>query len=202
MLAVSKSTMKSRGIDSHGLHPLFGYALLVAESRIPMMLIGPAGTGKSHLTEQVSTYLSSEAYPDGFPYGEAPMSAGASRSDLLGRHTINAEKPFVTAEAIERYSKGGVFSFEEIDRGDPSVLIVLNNALARGILFNPVNGENYSQHPDFVPVATANTMGLGANREYGTAERLDGATLDRFRMGRIFLPLDEGLEEEILFGRI
>jgi hypothetical protein len=210
MLAVSHSEMRSRGIDPHSTdnpkigkpHPLFGYALLIAESRIPMMLIGPAGTGKSHLTEQLANYMTTDAHPERLPYGESPMSAGASRSDLLGRHTINAEKPFITAEAIERFSKGGVFSFEEIDRGDPSVLIVLNNALARGILFNPVNGENYVRHADFVPVATANTMGLGANREYGTAERLDGATLDRFRMGRIFLPLDEDLEADILYGRI
>jgi len=202
MLAVSHSVMKSRGIESTGKHPLFGYALLIAESRIPMMLIGPAGTGKSHLAEQVADFLSSEEFPNGFPYGETPMSAGASRSDLLGRHTINAEKPFIAAEAVEKYSTGGVFSFEEIDRGDPSVLIVMNNALARGVLFNPISGESHVKHPDFVPVATANTFGLGANRDYGTAERLDGATLDRFRMGRIFLPLDEALEEEILFGRI
>lgn len=195
MLAVSRQVMKSRGIDSAGKHPLFGYALLIAESRVPMMLIGPAGTGKSHITEQLANYME-------LPYGEAPMSAGASRSDLLGRHTISAEKPFITAEAVERYSTGGVFSFEEIDRGDPGVLIVLNNALARGVLFNPVSGESHVKHEDFIAVSTANTFGLGANRDYGTAERLDAATLDRFRMGRIFLPLDEDLEEAMLFGKL
>ena len=195
MLAVSRQVMKSRGIDSEGKLPLFGYALLTAESRVPMMLIGPAGTGKSHLTEQLANFME-------LPYGEAPMSAGASRSDLLGRHTINAEKPFITAEAVERYSTGGIFSFEEIDRGDPGVLIVLNNALARGKLFNPVSGEVHEKSDDFIAVSTANTFGLGANRDYGTAERLDAATLDRFRMGRIFLPLDEALEDDMLHGRI
>jgi cobaltochelatase CobS len=51
---------------------------------------------------------------------------------------------------------------------------------------------------NFVPVSTANTFGLGANREYTARERLDAATIDRWRMGRIFIPLDNSVEESIL----
>jgi hypothetical protein len=194
MLEVSQRVMREREIDPEGKHALFGYVLLLVENRIPVMVIGPAGTGKSHITEQVADFLKME-------YDEAPMSSGASRSDLLGRHTINRERPFVSAKFPERYENGGVFSFEEVDRSDPSVMIVLHNALARERLENSISGETHRKSEDFAAVATANTFGLGANRQYTSGERLDAATIDRFRMGRVFLPIDENMEEEI-FDRV
>jgi hypothetical protein len=75
-------------------------------------------------------------------------------------------------------------------------MIVLHNALARERLFNTVSGETHAKSDDFAAAATANTFGLGANREYTSGERLDAATLDRFRMGRVYLPIDETMEEE------
>jgi len=169
-------------------HVLFGYALILAENRIPIMLVGPAGTGKSHLAGQIADYL-------GMRYGETPMSPGATRGDLLGRHTIGG---FISAEFVELYGGGGVFNFEEIDASDASMLIVLNNALASGRLYNSASGEMVEKHADFIPVSTANTYGLGANRDYTARERLDAATIDRWRMGRIFVSLDENVEASIL----
>lgn len=190
MLEVSERVMREREISPDGKHVLFGYVLLLVENRVPVMLIGPPGTGKSHIAEQVADFLD-------LKYGETPMSSGASRSDLLGRHTINAEKPFIPAEHTERYSAGGVFNFEEIDRSDPSVLIVMHNALARKTLYNSISGETHTKSADYAAVSTANSFGLGANRQTTTGERLDSATLDRFRMGRVYLPIDERMEEEI-----
>lgn len=192
---VSRKVMKDRKIDPAGKHELFGYILLLVEQGISIMLIGPAGTGKSHVAEQVANYLER-------PYGETGMSAGASRGDLLGRHTISKDKPWIVAQFNAMYSGGGLFNFEEIDRADPGVLIAMNNALAGKTLFNSVDGERYPRHEEFCAIATANTFGLGANRAYTSAERLDAATIDRFRMGRVFIPLDEAVEEDMLFGRI
>jgi hypothetical protein len=56
-LKVSREVMHSRGIDPSNKHMLFGYALLLVENRVPMMLIGPKGTGKSYLAKQVAEYL-------------------------------------------------------------------------------------------------------------------------------------------------
>jgi hypothetical protein len=195
-LALSQTIMKSRGITevvradgtTEKPHSLFGYALILAECRQPIMLIGPAGTGKSHLAAQLADYLE-------LKYGETPMSPGATRGDLLGRHTIGG---FISAEFVELYGGGGVFNFEEIDASDASMLIVLNNALASNRLYNSASGEMVDRSENFVPVSTANTFGLGANREYTARERLDAATIDRWRMGRIFIPLDNSVEESIL----
>lgn len=191
----SREVMADRGIlgktDRNGkrFHKLFGYALILAECRQPIMLIGPFGTGKSFLAKQLATHMQ-------LPYGETPMSPGATRGDLLGRQTIAG---FVAAECATRYGSGGFFNYEEIDSADPGMLIVMNNALASDELFNPVNGETIARHPDFCAISTANTFGLGANKDYTGRNRLDMATIDRWRMGRIFLPIDREVERSILY---
>jgi hypothetical protein len=168
-------------------HELFGYALLLAECRIPMMLVGPSGTGKSHLMGQIADYLE-------LAYGECPMTPGASRGDLLGRNTADG---FKSAEFAERYVGGGVFNFEEIDASDPQMLIVTNNAIESDRMFNPASGKTLIRHADNILGSTANTLGTGATREY-QRERLDGATRDRWRLGRVWLTTDRNLEKKIL----
>lgn len=194
-VGLSRQVMSDRGIPDGQYHELFGYALLLAEARVPIMLIGPFGTGKSFLARQLADYI----FGAGEKYSETPMTPGATRGDLLGRHTLAG---FITSEFVERYSTGGVFNFEEMDASDPSMLIVLNNALASDHLFNSSNGEVYEKHPDFIAVSTANTFGLGANRDYTGRERLDAATIDRWRCGRIFIALDETVEDGILDGTL
>jgi hypothetical protein len=193
--SLSAEIMKQRGIETEGKHELFGYALTLAEERQPIMLIGPAGTGKSFLAKQISDYLE-------VSYGETPMTPGATRGDLLGRMTANPNEPFILSQFAEIYSSGGVFNFEEIDAADPGMLLVLNNALAGEELFNSSNGNRYARHRDFIAVSTANTFGIGANKEFTGRERLDAATIDRWRMGRIYVGLDESVEEGILYGTL
>lgn len=185
------------GTDSRGyaFHKLAGYVLTLANARRNIMLIGAAGTGKSHIARQVAELISTDSHPEGLPYGETPMTPGATRGDLLGRHTISG---FIPSQFVEIYSGGGVFNFEEIDASDPSMLIVVNNALASDRLFNSVNGEVYMKHPDFIAFATANTFGLGADSRYTGREKLDLATIDRFRMARVLVDLDESIADGIM----
>jgi MoxR-like ATPase len=118
-VALSQEIMRERDLigktDSkgHPFHKLFGYALVLAENRQPIMLVGPHGTGKSHIAHQISDFL-------GLDYGETPMTSGATRGDLLGRFTASPDRPFIAARFDEIYGKGGVFNFEEIDASDPS----------------------------------------------------------------------------------
>jgi hypothetical protein len=190
-IAFSRSIMRERGIENAGYHKLFGYALILAEARQPIFLVGPAGTGKSRLLKQLAEYLE-------MPYGETPMTPGATRGDLLGRHTASPERPFIASEFSSIYGSGGVFNFEEIDASDPGMLIVLNNALAQDEFYNSSSGEMINKSENFIGAACGNTFGTGANREFTGRERLDAATLDRWRMGRIYIALDESIEDLIL----
>jgi AAA domain (dynein-related subfamily) len=184
-----------------GFHKLAGYVMkLCRASRgqgFGVMLIGPAGTGKSRIAKQAASLIKTEAHPNGLPYGEAPLTPGATRGDLLGRHTING---FIASDFVEIYSGGGVFNFEEIDAADPSMLLVVNNAIAGDELHNSANGQVYKKHPDFIAVGTANTFGLGSDSKYTGREKLDLATIDRFRMCRVLVSLDEALAESLMYG--
>lgn len=193
-VALSKSIMDERGIDPTGKHEMFGYILVLVENRVETMLVGPAGTGKSYLCKQIARYLN-------LPYGETPITAGATRGDLLGRMTANPQKWFILAKFPELYANGGIFNFEELDAGDARMLLVLNNALSSDTLYNSSNGSDYPKHADFCAMATANTFGTGATQEYTGRDKLDFATLDRFRMGRVWVALDETLEAHIATTR-
>lgn len=169
-------------------HQYLGYVLRLSDARIPIFLVGPSGCGKSFLAKDLSEALEME-------YGELPLTAGATPSWLAGAETISGYKsrPFV-----EIYGKGGVFCFEEMDAADPNMLLLVNNALANEAFTNPVTGKEIPKHPDFIPVATANTWGLGANRQYVGRERLDAATLDRWRVGRVEMDYDGSIEQAIV----
>jgi hypothetical protein len=192
---LSRQIAEEREIDMSDKHELFPYILTLVEERVPVMLVGPMGTGKSFLCAQIADYLN-------LPYGETACSAGATRGDFYGRLTANPDRPFILSKFSEIHSGGGVFNFEEIDAALPEILIALNNALAGDRFFNSSNGEEYKMHPDFIAMATANTWGTGASRMYNARERLDGATLDRWRMGRVLIELDERIEMNIALSKL
>lgn len=171
-----------------GAHQYLGYAVILAEARIPIFLVGPSGSGKSFMARDLADYLEAD-------YGEIPLTAGATPSWLTGAETISGYKsrPFV-----EIYAEGGVFCFEEMDAADPNMLLLVNNALANESFTNPVTGQEVEKSRNFIAVATANTWGLGANRQYTGRERLDAATLDRWRVGRIEIDYDQNVEKIII----
>jgi hypothetical protein len=161
-------------------HHMTGYILKLAQARIPIMLVGPAGTGKSTVLRQCSDLME-------LPYGECPMTAGATPSWLLGAETM---KGYKTRPCMERLALGGFFNFEEIDASDANMLLVSNQILSAESYFNPVTGDEIVKHENFVVCSTANTFGLGATRAFSARERLDDATRDRWRMGRVWIDFD------------
>lgn len=176
-----------------GSHKALPYALALVNAGLPVLCVGPMGSGKSTIARQVAAALEVE-------YAECPITAGATPSWLAGAYTLDG---FIGRPFLDRYTEGGVFNFEELDAAEPNMLIVLNNALANDQFFNPVNGKRYPRsngNNPFIPFATANTLGGGANREYTGRERQDAAALDRWRMGRIWVDVDEELERHIALG--
>jgi len=175
-----------------GYHKLSPYIRKLAEARIPILLVGDKGTGKSYIAKQLSEEL-------GLEFGYLSLNGATTPSWFFGNWTPDPSSPYKTRPLRELYRNGGVFCIDEIDAGEPNMLLVLNNLISSDILDCPMTGEKINKHPDFIVIATANTFGLGANKEYRGRERLDDATLDRFRMGRVVFTLDEKLERKLLF---
>ena len=59
---------------------------------------------------------------------------------------------------------------------------------------NRIEKPYAKQHKDFVLVASANTVGKGANRIYVGRNAQDEASLDRFRIGQVEMDYDRALE--------
>ena len=149
-----------------------------------VMMVGPAGTGKSTIAEQTADAL-------GLAYYSISLSPQTPASQILGY--MQAEGEYVRTLFREAYEHGGLFHFDEIDNAHPSVLAVINAALANGAMAFP--DGMIKRHDDFRVVASANTYGRGANRAYVGRQAIDAATLDRFTIETI--EIDEALEDAL-----
>lgn len=158
-----------------------------------IMLVGPSGSGKSRVAEDVAKILK-------LRFGCESCSAGMSESRLIGRSIPNLtggpnayEPPPSRMDLL--YKEGGVMCLDEIDGMDPNVLIVMNSGLSNGHWTVPNNAEPVlRRHKMSVLIATANTYGNGANRMYCGRNQLDAATLSRFAGAVIEVDYDKALE--------
>lgn len=173
------------------VRPEFQDILVSAACGLNILLVGPAGCGKTHLAHQVA-----EAMGRGF--ASISCTAGMSESALQGWMLPGDGGSFeyVTSDFVRMYEEGGVFLFDEVDAADPNTLLFINQALANGSFYLPQRKGRtlVKRHTDFVCIAAANTFGTGANMTYAGRERLDESTLDRFRAGTVLLDYDTKFE--------
>lgn len=166
------------------VHKVFDQVLAAVGAGLPVMLVGPAGTGKSHLAYQVAKAL-------GLDYYAQSVCAQTTRSELLG--FIDAGGVYRPSLFRKAFESGGLFLFDEIDAGNPNVLAVLNAALANGHMGFP--DGMIAKHDRFRVIAAANTFGRGADRQYVGRQQLDAATLDRYVT--IYMDYDTELERAL-----
>ncbi len=184
-----------KGKVSGLVHEAFEAVMARAVAGVPVLMVGPAGSGKTHLAGSVAKALNREFVFDSF-------SPGVGEGKLEGRLLpIEAGGKFVyvSSKFVDAYEKGWCYLADEVDNADPSTISVLNAALANGHMSVPSRTENRvaTRHADFVFMAAANTYGNGADRVYVGRNQLDGATLDRFRMGTVDIKYDKRLEKSI-----
>jgi MoxR-like ATPase len=169
------------GSDAHEVLP----ELLVAlHARCHVLLVGPAGTGKSMLAKHAALALD-------LPFQALSLGPTTPMSKVFGYYDAHGQyhdTPFRRA-----FEHGGVMLLDELDNGHPGLLAELNQALALGSC--AFADGMIDAHPDFRLVATGNTYGAGGDRQYAGRQTLDSATLDRFVV--IDVVIDEGLEERI-----
>jgi energy-coupling factor transporter ATP-binding protein EcfA2 len=150
-----------------------------------VMLVGPAGCGKTTIGEHTAKALQ-------LPFNIT--STINETHELIGfvdGHGTYHRTPF--RDAFER---GGVWIADEIDAWDANALLAANAALANGFCNFPDKPEPIYRHTDFRMIATANTFGTGADRIYVGRNELDAASLDRFAV----IDVDYDLTLERLFA--
>lgn len=161
--------LETKLLDDEPRHFLFPDILTTVNANIPTALIGPAGSGKSTVVEQVAKALEFKFYLQNSVTGAHEL---AGYLDAHGRYNTTT---FRTA-----FENGGVFFIDEVDTSDAGALKWLNSALANGNAMFPDKPDPVNRHPKFRAIIAANTYGTGADRMYVGANQLDASTLDRF----------------------
>jgi hypothetical protein len=174
------------GVELSGtalMHHKFPLLAAAVAARVNVMLVGPAGSGKTTAVEKVAQALNLPFYGTG---------AVSSEYKLTG--FIDAQGRIVSTAFRKAFEFGGVFLFGETDGSMPGALLAFNTALANGWMDFPDGAVQ--KHPDFRVVADANTFGTGADRLYVGRNQLDAASLDRYAV--LDWPYDEALEAAMI----
>lgn len=162
-----------------GQHFMYSEVLAYAAAGENTALVGPAGSGKSTMLENIAKELELDYYFQG---------AVQQEHKIMG--SLDANNNYRRTPFREAFENGGVFVFEEADGSHPRALLSANNAVAGDWCDFP--DGMVKKHEDFVCFMCMNTYGTGASREYVGRNQLDGASLDRFAF--IEMPYDEAME--------
>jgi len=165
---------------------------LVNEGHRNLLMVGPAGSGKTTLAKSLAKALDLE-------FGFLSLSAGISETHLFGRTLPESDGSwrYRPSRFVEIYEQGGVFLLDELDAADANVMVAINAALANGYLANP-NGQLHERHEKTYVIGAANTWGRGGDHQYVGRNQLDAATLDRFVLATLRVDYDPDLEEDLV----
>ena len=165
-------------------HKKFEEICKMVASDIPIMLVGGAGSGKSHTLEQTAEALGLDFY-----------STSSVNQEYKLTGFIDANGVYHETEFYKAYTNGGLYFMDEIDASSPEALVILNGAIANKYFDFPIG--RIKAHKDFRVVCAGNTYGTGADMVYVGRNVLDGATLDRFVV--IEFDYDQEVERKLAY---
>ena len=163
-------------------HREFPTLLAFAKAGVNILMVGPAGSGKTTAAEMLAKAL-----------GVSFHFNGAIDSEYKLKGFVDAQGRLVTTEFRKAFEHGGVYLFDEVDASLPAATMAFNAALANGWCDFPDGRVN--RHPDTVIIAAANTFLGGATFEYVGRNKQDAAFVDRFVS--LEWNIDEALESAL-----
>ena len=178
-LHVSVSVNGTEGVTIEGAHCSLPEVMGFIAAGENVCAVGPAGSGKSTMFEQIAAALELDYYF---------QSTVQQEHKVLGQRF--ADGTYIGTAFRDAYEKGGLYVVEEFDSSHPRALLAINNAIS-GRWADFPDGR-VEKHADFRCVMAGNTYGTGATREYVGRQQIDAATLDRFAF--VEIPYDTDLE--------
>jgi cobaltochelatase CobS len=163
-------------------HREFTTLLSMARAKVNILMVGPAGSGKTTAAEMLSKALGIE-----FRFN------GAIDTEYKLKGFVDAQGRVVNTAFRDAFENGGVYLFDEVDASLPAATMAFNSALANGWCDFP--DKRIVRHPDTVIIAAANTFLGGATFEYVGRNKQDAAFIDRFVT--LGWDVDEALEEAL-----
>jgi cobaltochelatase CobS len=174
-------------IKAEAIHPKFASIIKAVRKNKPVYLWGPAGTGKSDISEKVADALGYKFYP---------ASTITQEFKLTGFEDANGN--YHDTQFYKAFVNGGLFMLDEMDASAPETLIVINTAISQRYFDFPHGREN--AHPDFRIIAGGNTIGMGVENGYTGRFQIDKSTMDRYL--KIFIDYDMEIEKVITGNNI
>lgn len=170
-------------VDFEKLQPFEQLKVLVQSGMQNIWMVGAAGSGKSTMGRLASLDLN-------LPYLCISCGIGTSAAEFVGYKYPTRE----ATKFAEFYAKPSIILIDEMTALDPAVAQVLNAALANGEIETTTG--LVKRHPQCVIIATSNTYGTGASRQYTANNQLDASTIDRFVGATIEVDYSEEFEKQ------
>lgn len=167
-----KAEEEAKMIDMSKLQPHKQLKRLIEAGMRNIWMVGPAGCGKSTMARMTAKELN-------LPYLCISCGIGTSATEFLGYKYPTRE----STKFAEYYAKPSIILIDEMTALDPAVGQVLNAALANDEIETTTG--LVSRNPECIIIATSNTFGSGASRQYVANNQLDASTIDRFIGGII-----------------
>lgn len=191
-IIIKKDNSEKEVRVEHLDHPKFEEVTRSLQIFGKVMLVGPAGTGKTYMIEQIAKRLD-------LPFYKYSCSRDSSVHDLLGYKQPKSEE-YLETTFLKAYENGGVFLVDEYDAmsGDMSLFF---NGVADNSKFISIPHRDSKptaiRNENFLLVMCGNTWGKGSI-EYSGRDFQDSALMDRFRSCRHYIEYNTELEEHFL----
>lgn len=169
-------------LDAEPRHEAFERIFFWLALKRHVYIVGPHGTGKTHLFKQLAGALDLKY----FPIGQT-----LTKYELSGHKGPTGE--YIGTLLREAIETGGFVGIDEGDTWAAAAMVFLNTPLANGYCSFP--DKVVEVHPDFICAIAANTWGHGATMQYQGRNPLDAASLDRFAFEEV--DYDEKLEIQL-----
>lgn len=121
------------------------------KNKIPVLLKGPTGTGKTRFVEYMTYQLQKELIT-------ISCHEETSSTDLIGRYIIKgAETVWIDGPLTKAVKTGAIIYLDEIAEARPDVIVAIHSLTDhRKELYIDKLGETIKAHPDFMLVASFN----------------------------------------------